>query len=323
DRDSLDADRLVIENKLTLLEIPYGDCFNVETVYVIEPRTEAVGSPLVAKVSIGIPFSKSTMFKSKIMSATKDGVVKSTKVVFEGLRKALDAEDSGEASGARNNATANAGNGSGGATRPRRNSLTGVVPRRRPNLTRYNSTLDGSVAMEEIFENQRVSMFGKWAPNHLLPTDRPRFSNRDGDKALSFEQISLPPHWSWTTPWRIDKSYTDCDDEGWSYATDFPRFKFHLARGKSSMKRLGASVRRRRWIRMMAYVPPEASRVLLLVAFVMMAILASSVEAGGPPSLASRQGAFRERMLRERMAKQAAYEKREHDFFNGDRRKRH
>ncbi|KAG1689669.1 hypothetical protein DVH05_002026 [Phytophthora capsici] len=254
DRDSMDTDRLVIEHKLTLLEIPYGDCFHVETVYVIEPRTDAIGAPLVAKVYIGIPFSKSTMFKSKIMSATKEGVVKSTKFVFEGLKKALDAEDSVDAS--RSSSTEQ---GSAAPGRPRRSSSTGAVSRRRPSVARYNSTLDGSVGLEEIFENQRVSMFGKWAPNHLLPTDRPRFSNRDGDKAMSFEQVTLPPHWSWTTPWRIDKSYTDCDDEGWSYATDFPRFKFHLARGKSSMKRLGASVRRRRWIRMMAYVPPEAT----------------------------------------------------------------
>ncbi|CAI5720877.1 hypothetical protein KXD40_005978 [Peronospora effusa] len=256
DRDSLDADRLVIEHKLTLLEIPYGDCFHVELVYAIEPCTDAIGSPLVAKVYVGVPFSKSTMFKSKIMSATKEGVVKSTKMVFEGLKKALDAEEpkatSGDVypfSGAEHE------NSTRG--RPQRSLSAGVVSSRRPSVVRYNSTLDGSVGLEEIFENQRVSMFGKWAPNHLLPTDRPRFSNRDGDKAMSFEQVSLPPNWSWTTPWRIDKSYTDCDDEGWSYATDFPRFKFHLARGKSSMKRLGASVRRRRWIRMMAYVPPE------------------------------------------------------------------
>ncbi|KAJ8544489.1 hypothetical protein ON010_g11777 [Phytophthora cinnamomi] len=258
DRDSLDADRLVIEHKLTLLEIPYGDCFHVETVYVIEPRSDAIGSPLVAKVYVGIPFSKSTMFKSKIMSATKEGVVKSTKMIFEGLKKALDAEEASNASDSVRPA-GSAEQGGGVAPRPRRSSSTGVVSRRRPSVTRYNSTLDGSVGLEEIFENQRVSMFGKWAPNHLLPTDRPRFSNREGDKAMSFEQVSLPPHWSWTTPWRIDKNYTDCDDEGWSYATDFPRFKFHLARGKSSMKRLGASVRRRRWIRMMAYVPPEAT----------------------------------------------------------------
>jgi hypothetical protein len=258
ERDSLDTDRLVIEHKLSLLEIPYGDCFHVETVYVIEPRTDAVGSPLVAKVYIGIPFSKSTMFKSKIMSATKEGVVKSSKTVFEGLKKALDAEESvGVSDSTRPSVGAQQASGTPG--RPRRSLSTGVVSRRRPSIMRYNSTLDGSVALEEIFENQRVSMFGKWAPNHLLPTDRTRFSNREGDRAMSFEQVSLPPHWSWTTPWRIDKSYTDCDDEGWSYATDFPRFKLHLARGKSSMKRLGASVRRRRWIRMMAYVPPEAT----------------------------------------------------------------
>ncbi|CAI5725836.1 unnamed protein product [Peronospora destructor] len=256
DRDSLDADRLVIEHKLALLDIPYGDCFHVETVYAIEPRTDAIGSPLVAKVYVGVPFIKNTMFKSKIMSATKEGVVKSTNMIFEGLKKALDTEEPNATSGdAYFFPGAEHENGSPG--RPQRSLSAGVVSRRRPSVAHYNSTLDGSVGLEEIFENQRVSMFGKWAPNHLLPTDRPRFSNRDGDKAMSFEQVSLPLNWSWTTPWRIDKSYTDCDDEGWSYATDFPRFKFHLARGKSSMKRLGASVRRRRWIRMMAYVPPE------------------------------------------------------------------
>ncbi|KAI9917669.1 hypothetical protein PsorP6_013314 [Peronosclerospora sorghi] len=144
-------------------------------------------------------------------------------------------------------------------SRAARKGLCPQAPsRRRPSDTRYNSTLDGSVGLEEISENQRVSMVGKWAPNRLLPMDRPRFSNRDGDKAMSFEQVTLPPDWSWTTPWRIDKSYTDCDDEGWSYATDFTRFKCHLARGKSGMKRLGASVRHHRWIRMMAYVPPDS-----------------------------------------------------------------
>ncbi|CAI5710260.1 unnamed protein product [Hyaloperonospora brassicae] len=258
DHDKMDAKRLMIEHKLTLLEIPYGDCFHVETVYMVEPRTDVAGAPLVARVHIGIPFSKNTMFKSKIMSATKEGVVKSTKIIFEGLKKAMDLEESGDATGeARFISSARQENATYG--RPVRSLSTGVISSQRPSITRYNSTLDGSVGLEEIFENQRVSMFGKWAPNHLLPTDRPRFSNREGDKKMSFEQVLLPLHWSWTTPWLIDKSYTDCDDEGWSYATDFPRFKFHLARGKSSMKRLGASVRRRRWIRMMAYVPSDST----------------------------------------------------------------
>lgn len=282
-REKVDPDRLVLEQKMTLHEIPYGDCFHVETVYVVDRDPDG---KLVARVSIGIPFSKSTMFKSKIFSATKEGVVKSTKLVFDKLNEALDQDLPNPSAGAAPvpKAPASGGgrrssSGSDGAqnTTHGRSSIPGAVVAsvgggaaataasrksvalRRPTLMRYNSTLDGSVALEEIFENQRVSMFGKWAPNHLLPTDRARFTNREGDVELSFEQVTVPPHWVWTTPWRIDKSYTDCDDEGWSYASDFPRFKSHLARGKSSKQRIGASVRRRRWIRMMAYVPPETS----------------------------------------------------------------
>lgn len=283
-REKADPDRLVLEQKMTLHEIPYGDCFHVETVYVVDREPDG---KLVARVSIGIPFSKSTMFKSKIFSATKEGVVKSTKLVFDKLNEGLEQDLPNASTGAAPVSKAPASGGSrrssGGsegvqAAPQGRASIPGAAavvsaggsasatpaPRRpaaprRPTLMRYNSTLDGSVALEEIFENQRVSMFGKWAPNHLLPTDRARFTNRDGDVELSFEQVTVPPHWVWTTPWRIDKSYTDCDDEGWSYASDFPRFKTHLARGKSSKQRIGASVRRRRWIRMMAYVPPETS----------------------------------------------------------------
>lgn len=275
-RENADPDRFVLEQRLQLLEIPYGDCFHVETVYVIDRDPEG---KLVAHVYIGIPFSKSTMFKSKIFSATKDGVVKSTKLVFDKFKEIMDQEALGSSNGAVTSiskAPASGGrrSSSGSDVPPAsgRSSVGGtiIVPStpaarkstqapRRPTLMRYNSTLDGSVALEEIFENQRVSMFGKWAPNHLLPTDRARFTNREGDVELSFEQVTVPPHWVWTTPWRIDKSYTDCDDEGWSYATDFPRFKSHLARGKSSKQRIGASVRRRRWIRMMAYVPPETN----------------------------------------------------------------
>lgn len=254
-KENADPDLFVIETKMALHDIPYGDSFTVETLFEIS--READGK-LIARAYIGIPFSKSTMFKSKIASATKEGMVKSTKLLFTELKKALDA-GGGESSssvarvsdaGRSSDVGPNRLSGSGGL---------GAPPPRRAVFARYNSNLDGSVALEEIFENQRVSIFGKWGPNHLLPTDRERFTNRNGDVELSFEQVELPPHWIWTTPWKIDKNYTECDDEGWSYATDFPRFKQHLARGKSSMKRLGASVRRRRWIRMMCYVPPEGN----------------------------------------------------------------
>ncbi|GLE01894.1 hypothetical protein PINS_up010732 [Pythium insidiosum] len=279
-----DDNRLVLETKLELYDVPFGDCFTVETVIIVE-RDASTGR-LIAKARIGVPFSKSTMFKGKITSATRDGVTKSTKLLFDHFRKHLD-EAAGGASGAEDadplasssrrpivasssaeqsqrRSSSGSDSGSRSAESKQRSSSQAQPTSqngapRRVMLARLNSTLDGSVALEEIFENQRVSIFGKWGPNHLLPTDRARFTNRNGDVGLSFEQIMLPPNWVWTSPWKIDKSYTECDEEGWSYATDFPRFKSHLARGKSSNKRLGASVRRRRWIRMMAYVPQEGN----------------------------------------------------------------
>ncbi|KAG2772013.1 hypothetical protein JG687_00003098 [Phytophthora cactorum] len=64
-----------------------------------------------------------------------------------------------------------------------------------------------------------------------------------------------------------------------------------------------------------------SQRVLLL-----MVIMATScswmAEAGGPQPISTRYDDFRERMLRQRLAKQAAYDKRERDFFSGERRKR-
>lgn len=264
---NVDPERLVLQTKLTCHDVPFGDCFTTECVHMIERDAES--GKMIARVWVAVPFSKSTMFKGKIISATKDGVTKSTKVQYDELRRVADAEATanGGATGEPALAASPAKSDMVSAnTPPSRSSADGGRPSltsssspapRRVLLTRLNSTLDGSVALEEIFENQRLSIFGKWGPNHLFPTDRSRFTNRNGDVALSFEQITLPPNWIWTTPWKIDKSYTDCDDEGWSYATDFPRFKMHLARGKSSSKRLGASVRRRRWTRMMCYVPPE------------------------------------------------------------------
>ena len=123
---------------------------------------------------------------------------------------------------------------------------------RRPSLSRTCSVVQDTVALKEIFENQRLNIILGWGAGHLLPTDRPRFTNRAGDVEMSFDEVELPEGWVWTSEWMIERSYTECDEDGWSYATDFPRFKAHLQRGKSSIKKLGASVRRRRWIRTLA-----------------------------------------------------------------------
>ncbi|CCI42370.1 unnamed protein product [Albugo candida] len=308
---------MVLEIKTELQDIPYHDCFTAEQ--HVEFKIDSQGI-IVAKVHAAVPFTKSTLFKSKIVSSFRESVAKSNQALFEYIAKyvvenkdslSVDSNDTYEIPsettenlsarrkanfGLRSSSETEAfvpdgpiswndsqshdtshsiGKWSRKPGKKKRfqvlseSSITshcihsaaspsgaGPTLLRKPSISnRLNSTLDGTVALEEIFENQRMSLFGKWGPNHLLPTDRARFTNRSGHVELGFEQIRLPPHWVWTTPWKIDKRYTDCDDEGWSYATDFRRFNAHLARGKSSSKRLGASVRRRRWIRMMAYVP--------------------------------------------------------------------
>lgn len=231
--EDIPEDRFELSQKFTFHDIPFGDCFTVEQ--VVEVVKNESGQ-LVAKLHVAVPFSKGTMFKSKIIDATKIGVASS----FALLCKCINDHCTSETN----------------ASQPsqQESSMTEQRPSR-PRLARVHSTMDGGIALEEIFENQRISLFGNWGPNHLLPTDRPRFSNRDGDIEMSFDKVKLRPNWIWTSAWKVDYSYTDTDDEGWSYATDFPRFNQHLERGKSNTKKIGNSVRRRRWIRTLCYVP--------------------------------------------------------------------
>ncbi|KAL3656908.1 hypothetical protein V7S43_018115 [Phytophthora oleae] len=65
-----------------------------------------------------------------------------------------------------------------------------------------------------------------------------------------------------------------------------------------------------------------SQRVLLLVVLLMVASCSWVSGATGPLPIAARYDDFRERMLQQRLTRQAAYEKRERDFFSGERRKR-
>jgi hypothetical protein len=63
-------------------------------------------------------------------------------------------------------------------------------------------------------------------------------------------QVKLPGDFRWTDEWRIDKTYTTTDADGWSYAGTFAALESSLERGESS----GANstfdmARRRRWVR--------------------------------------------------------------------------
>ena len=92
------------------------------------------------------------------------------------------------------------------------------------------------------FENQRWYPLKGWSA-HLLPTDRPAWSDEDGKQALPKDGYPLPPQHAWVGEWAVtvDAGGTT-DDEGWQYARDFP-FSWFPVSGKSKV------VRRRQWRR--------------------------------------------------------------------------
>lgn len=218
-----DQKSLTFRRKVVLHDIPYGDCFTVQQVTIV--GFDDAGS-LCINDYLAVPFSKGCMFKSKILTNSFSGVRESTEAMYRSFTNAM---------------------------MSRKSLSVGSVDEL---SIRPHSLFDDTVALEEIFENQRISLVLGWGAGHLLPTDRCRFSNRSGDTELHFTTINAPENWEWTSSWKIDYAYTDCDDEGWSYATDFPRFRSHLQKGKSNTRKLGFSVRRRRWIRTLCKVQP-------------------------------------------------------------------
>ncbi len=93
-----------------------------------------------------------------------------------------------------------------------------------------------------------------WSVRHLLPTDRPDWSNETGKEAMPRDAQRLPSDaWVWDGDWRVDLALLrrattgsggsgGVDEEGWEYAIDFPR-------EYTPHRMWYHSVRRRRWIR--------------------------------------------------------------------------
>lgn len=94
-----------------------------------------------------------------------------------------------------------------------------------------------------IYENQRWNPLSGFTAKGL-PTDRYMWSDKSGRVECTKENTHLPScHWQWISDWCIDyKTPGGADNEGWQYATDFPR-KYH------GYKRFTDYVRRRRWYR--------------------------------------------------------------------------
>ncbi|XP_071037435.1 tectonin beta-propeller repeat-containing protein 1 isoform X2 [Parasteatoda tepidariorum] len=94
-----------------------------------------------------------------------------------------------------------------------------------------------------IYENQRWNPLSGFTAKGL-PTDRYMWSDETGRIECTKDNTHLPSgHWQWISDWCVDyKTPGGVDNEGWQYATDFPR-SYH------GYKRFTDYVRRRRWYR--------------------------------------------------------------------------
>lgn len=106
----------------------------------------------------------------------------------------------------------------------------------------------GNIVIEEIFENQRHSSILGWGKRPSFRGNDPRWSNRNLSYATNdFYEPPLPPGWTWTSAWTIDKS-DSVDVDGWAYGRDYQTLKWPPTPQNAS-KSPQDSVRRRRWIR--------------------------------------------------------------------------
>ncbi|KAD5802908.1 hypothetical protein E3N88_14268 [Mikania micrantha] len=116
-----------------------------------------------------------------------------------------------------------------------------------------------NIVVEEIFENQRHSSILGWGIK--LPGFRGngpgRWSNRDFSYSTNdFYEPPLPPGWTWTSAWVIDKS-DPVDLDGWTYGRDYETIKWPPTPQNSS-KSAHDNARRRRWTRTREITDQEA-----------------------------------------------------------------
>nr|XP_043635621.1 uncharacterized protein LOC122606820 [Erigeron canadensis] len=108
---------------------------------------------------------------------------------------------------------------------------------------------DCNIAVEEVFENQRHSSILGWGKRPSFRGNDPgRWSNRNFSYSSNdFYEPPLPPGWTWTSAWMIDKT-DPVDVDGWAYGRDYQTLKWPPTPQNSS-KSSQDNMRRRRWIR--------------------------------------------------------------------------
>ncbi|KAK1425949.1 hypothetical protein QVD17_14616 [Tagetes erecta] len=121
------------------------------------------------------------------------------------------------------------------------------------NVSKSQEPSDANIVVEEIFENQRHSSILGWAiklPGFSENDTTGRWSNRSYSYSTNdFFEPPLPPGWTWTSAWVIDKSHhVGVDVDGWAYGHDYDTLKWPPTCQNSS-KSAEDNVRRRRWTR--------------------------------------------------------------------------
>jgi hypothetical protein len=116
---------------------------------------------------------------------------------------------------------------------------------------------DGTDTIEyHVFENQR-RVFLEWGARNLMLFERAAYTEETGATSCPFTnhvvKFKPPKGYVWQEEskdqWLVDQEYTNTDEEGWVYGTDFGYVMQNLRLGVSTTSSQLRSVRRRRWKR--------------------------------------------------------------------------
>merc|ERR1712072_21748 len=70
-----------------------------------------------------------------------------------------------------------------------------------------------------------------------------------GTNTSKKNDLKPPAGFSFRSKFKVDKEYTNCDEDGWSYGIDFWQLSSNYTAGGSVASPMGCSVRRRKWVR--------------------------------------------------------------------------
>eukprot|EP00126_Sphaerothecum_destruens_P005823 Sdes_comp19066_c0_seq2m9663 len=91
-----------------------------------------------------------------------------------------------------------------------------LVDHRMGAITTENVDCDDPFALQEVFENQRSGLVGKFSTKWLMLTERGPWSTLDGKSLPPKQDIPPSPHYYCSGEWKIDFG-RNVDSEGWEY----------------------------------------------------------------------------------------------------------